>query len=496
LTLDKANPVNTLFGADISQLVFEAVIHESYHLQIKIYDPANSRYEVPIPIRNPDDPETSSLFTVAVSGEGEPLAFSVSRNSTGTVLFNVEGPLTFEDQFIQFTTRLTSDYLYGIGEHSKTSLKHSFDERRTYPIFARDQPDIPDAQVNQYGSHPYYVNVEDDDGNTHSVLMYNSNAMEYSTFAMSDGLPAVTIRTIGGIIDLHFFLGPTPEDVNLQYAGATGERSFPPYWSFGFQLSRWGYDSTENYRVVYDRMKAAGIPWDTQVFDIDYMDRYRDFTYDPDNWADLPALIDELHDANMRVVLILDPALVTDWDNYEPSQRGRDSDVFIKWQSSDLVPEDQVEGAGDYVVGYVWPDTKTVFPDFFKPETVAWWDNELLRLKQSLDYDGIWIDMNEPSNFGTNLDKPFNWPAGEPDWSLKCPENSLDSPPYPTLAATSPYSESQRLSDKTICMSTTQTDGITNLSPNHYDVHNLYGLTESLATYTALFETIFPKRDT
>ena len=41
---------------------------------------------------------------------------------------------------------------------------------------------------------------------------------EYSTFLMTDGRPAVTLRAIGGIVDLHIFAGPTPEDVNTQYS--------------------------------------------------------------------------------------------------------------------------------------------------------------------------------------------------------------------------------------------------------------------------------------
>lgn len=36
--------------------------------------------------------------------------------------------------------------------------------------------------------------------------------------------------------------------------------------------------------------------------------------------------------------------------------------------------------------------------------------------------------MNEPANFGTNLDKPFNWPSNLPAWSLKCPYNRYGKP--------------------------------------------------------------------
>jgi hypothetical protein len=69
--------------------------------------------------------------------------------------------------------------------------------------------------------------------------------------------------------------------------------------------------------------------------------------------------------------------VVIDFDNYEPVVRGRDADAFIKWLSPLLVPDDQPAGTNDYMVGYVWPDEKTVFPDFLKPETQDWWAGEL-----------------------------------------------------------------------------------------------------------------------
>jgi hypothetical protein len=45
--------------------------------------------------------------------------------------------------------------------------------------------------------------------------------------------------------------------------------------------------------------------------------------------------------------------------------------------------------------------------------------------------------MNEPSSFETNEDKPWNWmyPEGDerhPWFTLKCPINRLDDPPYRT----------------------------------------------------------------
>ena len=41
--------------------------------------------------------------------------------------------------------------------------------------------------------------------------------------------------------------------------------------------------------------------------------------------------------------------------------------------------------------------------------------------------------MNEPANFDTNGERPWNWPEKDkPYWSLKCTldNNTLDIPPY------------------------------------------------------------------
>ena len=55
---------------------------------------------------------------------------------------------------------------------------------------------------------------------------------------------------------------------------------------------------------------------------------------------------------------------------------------------SALVPDDQDPRADDYMIGYVWPDEKVVFPDFLKPETREWWANEL-KLFQEVQANNI-----------------------------------------------------------------------------------------------------------
>ena len=86
--------------------------------------------------------------------------------------------------------------------------------------------------------------------------------------------------------------------------------------------------------------------------------------------------------------------------------------------------------------------------------------------------------MNEPANFDTNAEKPWNWPANKPAWNLICPDNEYDNPPYLPIAATV-HGPDKRISDKTMCMIGLQGE---NDEFKHYDVHNLYGWSQTEPT--------------
>jgi hypothetical protein len=45
-------------------------------------------------------------------------------------------------------------------------------------------------------------------------------------------------RVIGGLVDLYFFTGPTPEEVIRQYHQVIGHTAMPPYWALGLHQSR------------------------------------------------------------------------------------------------------------------------------------------------------------------------------------------------------------------------------------------------------------------
>ncbi|GFS01213.1 sucrase-isomaltase, intestinal-like [Elysia marginata] len=172
-------PWDSSLGHVFSSVRVEVTRQTPDRLRIKMFPTDVSRYEVPsdaldIEKTSHDNAvnETLSLFNVTFTDE--PFGVVVRRTATGTVVFNTSLPGTvLSDQFLQVTTRLATDQLFGFGEHRHVSLLHSMHWKR-WSMFTRDSG--PNSDWNLYGHHPVYMNVEED-GRANMVLFKNTNAM-------------------------------------------------------------------------------------------------------------------------------------------------------------------------------------------------------------------------------------------------------------------------------------------------------------------------------
>lgn len=483
--------VNAPFGFPVDNIAVEVEYLGKNVINVRVVDPANERYQVPFPLDKPAklaDPSLSLARFVRVEDPVTKLfSFRIVRRSNNEVLFDTSnGALIYSDQYLQFSTKLPSTNLYGLGENNHESLRHDLNFR-SWGIFARDWSPGWGDNTNNYGHQPAYYVVENS-GKSHAVLLYNSNAMEY----LLTPSPSLTMRTIGGIIDLYFVVEETPELVVQNYHQLIGLPLFPPYWSLGFQISRWGYKDLAEMKQVVQRNRDINIPQDVQFMDIDYMDGYKIFTVGKDRFPGLGAWAKSLREDGIKFVLIIDPGVVAEPGN-GPFETGLQSNVFLKW-SKNMAPYDRDSRNQQDLLSWCWPNGKISYPDFFYNQTQVWWQSEIDKFcndeENGVYLDGAWIDMNEPASFNTNELKPHNWlypddDESHPFFTLKCPFNRWDDPPYRTKNSFAYDGDTkQRLSDKTICMTAEHRMGDKTLL--HYDVHSLYGHTNAIATYKAL----------
>ncbi|CAH0729522.1 unnamed protein product, partial [Brenthis ino] len=414
-------------------------------LQIKITDAEHRRFESPFPeVPVVSGPLVGVKYRVVV--ESSSVGFKVVRNSDNVTIVNTQnvGGIILSDKFSQISSILPTSHVYGLGE-KQAAFMNDFNWN-TFTLFNRDV--APTENVNLYGSHPFYLALESD-GNSHGMFLLNSNAMDI----VLQPTPAITYRAIGGILNFYVFLGPTPKDVVSQYTEIIGRPFMPPYWSLGFHLCKFNYGSLNVTKDVMQRNIDAGIPLDVQWNDLDYMRNSNDFTYDTDKFAGLPQFVDRLHEMGMHYVVLIDPGVSASEKpgEYPPFDRGLDMDVFIK-NSTDQP-----------FVGKVWNPKSTVWPDFTHPNASAYWKEMMADLHKKVKYDGAWIDMNEPSNFLSGS------MYGE------CEPEEL---PYKPVAI-----PQEGLKYKTLCM-----DARHYIS-THYNLHNVYAISEAIVTQSALQET-------
>ncbi|KAF9581414.1 hypothetical protein BGW38_001583 [Lunasporangiospora selenospora] len=454
------------FGQDLTGLRVDVDFETESRVRVKILDPTKARYEVPeIALDSPESTarRTNVERSYAFNYTENPFTFSVTRISTGEKIFdsNVAGldSLVFEDEYLEISTALPQDAnIYGFGEVvSKSGFRRDTEGTRQ-AIWARDAATPVDE--NLYGSHPFHLEMRN--GLAHGVFLRNSNGMDVMLSSKK-----LTYKVIGGIIDFTVFLGPKPNDVIDQYTEVIGRPHMPPAWSLGFHQCRYGYGNIDEVETVVRRYRESNLPLDGVWIDIDYMEKFRDFTYDPLRFPQsrVKALADNLKANNQSMILILDPGIPL-VPGYKPYDQGMNEGVFITTKD------------GKPIEGRVWPG-QTYFPDFMNTnETWTWWTRQLKEMHQDIGNNvHPWIDMNEPSNFcngecqaeGSAANKKRADGDAEPALKYMINNGGRQAP----------------LDEKTIAENAFHKNGMRML-----DTHNLYGHMEAKATRQGMLESL------
>ncbi|CAF3506602.1 hypothetical protein FGSG_03462 [Fusarium graminearum PH-1] len=387
--LSLAGEACDVFGIDLPKLKLEVEYQTEDRLHVKILDTNNTVYQVPDDIfPRPGfgqwaSPKNSKL---KFDFKADPFSFTVSRRDTDEVLFDTSGSdLVFESQYVYLKTKLPDHpHLYGLGEHSDPFMLNSTNYTRT--IYTRDSYGTPKGQ-NLYGAHPIYFDHREK--GTHGVFLLNSNGMDVFIDKKKDQ-QFLEYNIIGGVLDFYFVAGPSPREVAKQYAEIVTLPLMAPYWGLGFHQCRYGYRDVYEVAAVVANYSAAGIPLETMWTDIDYMDRRRIFTIDPERFpADkYKDLVETIHARDQKYIVMVDPA-VYDMESNPALDSGLEYDTFMK------------EPNGSDYRGVVWAGP-SVFPDWFNPNSQKYWNDLFINFfdgENGPDIDGLWIDMNEPANF-------------------------------------------------------------------------------------------------
>ena len=400
----------------INNLKISLNIEHSKYVHLKIEDKDNKRWEIPKEILNHeyfdslsnkennndnyDKDENKILFKMDIHGLND---FATNKNFNFDLYFEspednqkkifysfkTDKNFLFSDNLISFQSYLTTDDIYGFGERI-----HNFKlEEGVYTIWPIDRRNLVDdgkGSKNLYGHQPIGLHKTKYKNIWLGFVFLNSNAQDVQIHRNTlEQKTILSHKTIGGIIDYYIIVDNSPENVIKDIHYLIGKPILPPYWALGIHQCRWGFKNTFDFENVYNNYIERKIPIDSMWIDIDAMENYKIFTLNKQHFKNLPKVVDNIHKNQAKFIPIIDIAFSSyDDDMTIYNEIGDENNLFIKsgYTNKNLF-------------GKVWPK-KAVFPDFFNPNIKKIWDYGLDNYLKIIDYDGIWLDMNEPALTG------------------------------------------------------------------------------------------------
>jgi alpha-glucosidase len=365
------------------------------------------------------------------------LLVKIDRNFLRLVVSDLQGhilqndaagwPLDFHGSSYRIYKRMPeTEHYFGLGDKVG-----SLDRRnQSFSLWNTDYFGFQESGDPIYKSIPFFLAFNE--GRSIGVLL---DSTWRTNFDFGQSVRDVySFGAEGGSPDYYLIYGPEPKKVVETYAWMTGTPPLPPLWAFGYQQARFSYESEARVREIANHLRADKIPSDVIYLDIDFQQNHRPFTVDTQAFPHFPQMIADLRQQQFHVVAITD-LHIADLPSagYLPYDSGISGNHFVK------------NADGSVYVGDVWPGP-SVFPDFTDKGSRDWWGT-LYKQFIADGVSGFWNDMNEPSVFKVS-------------------------------SKTMPLTVQHRIDEP----------GLQSRLAAHSEIHNVYGMENSRATYDGLLK--------
>lgn len=250
-------------------------------------------------------------------------------------------------------------------------------------------------------------------GEFFGMFFRNSNAMSPVIQYKDEDEALLSFITTGGQLEIYFMFKGSAKQIIQAYQNIVGKPSLPPLWAMGWNTASRGYTNLTSVVNNINYYEAYDIPLEGVWLDVPYMEDFRDFTV---NETAFPKMIDfkqTLASNNQRLSIILEAGISSSDASYKYFGQAVQENLLIM---SSINPDKQegavtLEGLGN----------KTVYLDFFNDGAKQLLAQGLNDLYEKLPFDGLWLDMNEPTGNCNG-----ECPDGLPDPELKADRMGLD----------------------------------------------------------------------
>ena len=365
------------------------------------------------------------------------LRVQIGRSATRLMVFDLKGnvlqsdavgwPVEFHGASYRIYKHMPeAEHYFGLGDKAGPLDRRN----QCFSLWNTDYFGFQESGDPIYKSIPFFLTLNA--GRSIGVLL---DSTWRSSFDFGQGeMDVYSFGAEGGAPDYYVLYGPEPKKVIETYAWLTGKPPLPPLWALGYQQSRYSYETETRVREIAARLRADRIPADALYLDIHFQQKNRPFTVNTETFPHFAEMVADLRKEEFHVVAITD-LHIADLPSagYKPYDTGISGNHFVK------------NADGSVYVGEVWPGP-SVFPDFTQKSVRDWWGT-LYKQFVSEGISGFWNDMNEPSVFKV-------------------------------ASKTMPLTVQHRIEEP----------GFRDRVATHLEIHNIYGMENSRATYEGLLK--------
>ena len=117
-------------------------------------------------------------------------------------------------------------------------------------------------------------------------------------------------------LDYWITAGDTPAEIERAYADVSGKVPMMPEYGMGFWQCKLRYQTQDELLGIAREYKKRGIPLDVIVVDFFHWPHQGDFCFDPDYWPDPEAMVKELNEMGIQLMVSIWPTAEPESPNY------------------------------------------------------------------------------------------------------------------------------------------------------------------------------------
>lgn len=204
--------------------------------------------------------------------------------------------------------------IMGTNDFALTARFEAFDDEK---IFGMGQ--YQEAHMNKKGA-----TLELAHRNSQASVPFMVSSRGYGFFWNNPAIGTATFGTnktewhVNSTKKLDYFItaGDSPAEIEAQYSLATGRTPMMPEYGMGYWQCKLRYRNQEELLAVAREHKKRGLPMDAIVIDFFHWTRQGDFRFEPRDWPDPEAMVKELKELGIELVVSVWPTIDEQSSNY------------------------------------------------------------------------------------------------------------------------------------------------------------------------------------